>query len=505
MGDKYLIKNGAVIEGFSMGSTLFDIQGTQGQLFSVTDSLYGDIFSVSDITGIPILNVNSNGTVSIDGTLSVNGTGYFNALTLNGNLYSNSQINTNYLFLNSNSSVGNQFLLNASGANYGSIQTLGAAIWGLGTGGGGIDRNINNTALSWSTSGNVGVGYTTDQGYKLAVYGSINIPTSQGYRINGGRFVYYDGTTYIGDVDNINAGSSTIIRSGGLNALTISSTGSSSFLNTVTASQFNGSGAGLTGTASSLTAGSISNFVVSTNRSDSNNYSLPGRTTGMYAIAGGGSNGPGSAYLNLLHMSNATDVAFQIAGGYTSDNMYFRGTSDLGGGASYTPWRTVIHSGNIGSQNVQFANVASNCTNASYVNHYQSRTDAAWYNVVWASGSPSPMYSCDAIQIQSSTGIIKANNFTLGSDIRIKTEIKPISLEYIDIQYKEFELLSNLGEKRYGVIAQELLLLGHPELVSGSDTEIYSVKYIDLFVKEIAYLKNEVKLLKDEIQKLKNI
>jgi hypothetical protein len=55
------------------GGTLLDVQGSAGQLFSVTDSLTGDLFAVSDISGIPILNVNSSGAVDIDGTLAVDG------------------------------------------------------------------------------------------------------------------------------------------------------------------------------------------------------------------------------------------------------------------------------------------------------------------------------------------------------------------------------------------------------------------------------------------------
>jgi hypothetical protein len=49
-------------------AALLDIQGTQGQLFSVTDDLSGDIFSVADISGVPILNVNSSGLFTVDGT-----------------------------------------------------------------------------------------------------------------------------------------------------------------------------------------------------------------------------------------------------------------------------------------------------------------------------------------------------------------------------------------------------------------------------------------------------
>ena len=58
---------------YASGSTVFDVQGSVGQLFSVTDSLTGDIFAVSDISGIPILNVNSNGEVTVDDTLIVSG------------------------------------------------------------------------------------------------------------------------------------------------------------------------------------------------------------------------------------------------------------------------------------------------------------------------------------------------------------------------------------------------------------------------------------------------
>jgi hypothetical protein len=52
-------------------STVVNVQGCAGQLFSVTDNLVGDIFSVSDISGIPILNVNSNGTVCVDSKIMV--------------------------------------------------------------------------------------------------------------------------------------------------------------------------------------------------------------------------------------------------------------------------------------------------------------------------------------------------------------------------------------------------------------------------------------------------
>ena len=68
MANEFKIKKGLLVSG--SGGTLLDVQGSVGQVFSVTDSLTGDIFSVSDVSGIPIFNVNSDGTVTIDGPLT---------------------------------------------------------------------------------------------------------------------------------------------------------------------------------------------------------------------------------------------------------------------------------------------------------------------------------------------------------------------------------------------------------------------------------------------------
>ena len=64
MANEFKVKKGLIVDG---SGTVVDIQGTEGQLFSVTDSLTGDLFSVSDVSGVPILNVNSSGAVTIDG------------------------------------------------------------------------------------------------------------------------------------------------------------------------------------------------------------------------------------------------------------------------------------------------------------------------------------------------------------------------------------------------------------------------------------------------------
>ena len=66
---QYVYYNNRLGIGTSTPSALLDIQGTQGQLFSVTDNLSGSIFAVADISGVPILDVNSSGLVTVDGNL----------------------------------------------------------------------------------------------------------------------------------------------------------------------------------------------------------------------------------------------------------------------------------------------------------------------------------------------------------------------------------------------------------------------------------------------------
>jgi hypothetical protein len=59
--------SGSVLTVVGSGSAqpVFTVQGSQGELFSVTDSLSGSLFSVNDISGLPIMEVFSDGTTLI--------------------------------------------------------------------------------------------------------------------------------------------------------------------------------------------------------------------------------------------------------------------------------------------------------------------------------------------------------------------------------------------------------------------------------------------------------
>jgi hypothetical protein len=56
--------SGSALSVYGSGSAqpVFTVQGSQGELFSVTDSLSGSLFSVNDISGLPIMEVFSDNT-----------------------------------------------------------------------------------------------------------------------------------------------------------------------------------------------------------------------------------------------------------------------------------------------------------------------------------------------------------------------------------------------------------------------------------------------------------
>ena len=56
-----IVTGSLTVEG--SGSTIFEVNGSEGQLFSITDSLSGSLFAVSDVSGLPILEVFSDDRV----------------------------------------------------------------------------------------------------------------------------------------------------------------------------------------------------------------------------------------------------------------------------------------------------------------------------------------------------------------------------------------------------------------------------------------------------------
>jgi hypothetical protein len=76
--------------GNTTSSPLFTVQGSSGELFSVTDSLVGSLYSVNDISGLPILEVFSDNTILMGSyqAPSLNTTARVIATTGTTNVYS---------------------------------------------------------------------------------------------------------------------------------------------------------------------------------------------------------------------------------------------------------------------------------------------------------------------------------------------------------------------------------------------------------------------------------
>ncbi len=76
--------------GNTTSSPIFTVQGSSGELFSVSDSLVGSLFSVNDISGLPILEVFSDNTTLMGSYLapSLNTTARVIATTGTTNVYS---------------------------------------------------------------------------------------------------------------------------------------------------------------------------------------------------------------------------------------------------------------------------------------------------------------------------------------------------------------------------------------------------------------------------------
>ena len=84
-------------------------------------------------------------------------------------------------------------------------------------------------------------------------------------------------------------------------------------------------------------------------------------------------------------------------------------------------------------------------------------------------------------------GTATATNFILSSDKTLKDKIKDIKTNHVDVKWKNFELISEPGVKRSGVIAQELEAK-HPEFIRTDKDGLKSVAYIDLLITKIAEL-----------------
>ena len=106
----------------------------------------------------------------------------------------------------------------------------------------------------------------------------------------------------------------------------------------------------------------------------------------------------------------------------------------------------------------------------------------------------SPSYQLDVNGSGRFTSTVTATNFILSSDERLKENVKKVCDNRVKANWKTFELKTDKGQKRYGVIAQELEKT-NPEFVREDSKGFKSVAYIDLLIAKIAELEARLEKL----------
>jgi hypothetical protein len=113
--------NGSTLTVYGSGSTqpVLTVQGSQGELFSITDSLSGSLFSVNDISGLPILEVFSDNTILM---------GSYIAPSLNTTTKTTTTVGSNTIYTIPTASYNGAFFeytaVSASNARAGSIMAI---------------------------------------------------------------------------------------------------------------------------------------------------------------------------------------------------------------------------------------------------------------------------------------------------------------------------------------------------------------------------------------------
>ena len=188
MANEFKIRKGLIVEGATSG-TVVDVQGSLGQLFSVTDNLTGEIFAVADISGVPIMSINSNGKVGI-GTTS----GAFPLNVVNSS--------TAYVFSETTgAATSSGYRWKTTDSEFAWFSTSGTNALNL------YDYEANATRMVISSAGALrlnayGAGILiSDASGNITTYGGTTPPSGVGA---AGRVAIWDNGTEIGSDTNLN-------------------------------------------------------------------------------------------------------------------------------------------------------------------------------------------------------------------------------------------------------------------------------------------------------------
>ena len=460
------------LKAYPLSNGTLSFEGSAGQLFSITNSLTGTLFSVNDVSGMPSIEVMDTGDVKVaqysgnvgigTGTpntkLSVNGT-----ITTTALLVGNSTVNTQL--------SGNGLILTA-GAN--SIQlTNGTSNW-----------------IGWNTSGTGAPTVTTrSAGTKLLLNPSINA-TATDYAIgleashmwfsganNSSGFKWYSNTTNIMTVNTsilslantsriTFIGNSTVNSSMNLTSLSIrTSTGQVRVGNNTSFTTLSPFGVDMTDTLTGGNFGISANYIYIQSAAPELTVATGNNTTGFNAYAGDSShkidigataNGQTTcnvSTVNTSFMSTGNDTVNAVYGstflriGNTTVNTTINATSITVGsvvanlvsstGYSYNNLTNVPIAANAPYANVTFAstitltdnsNIRITCTGNTMINPPASGTDGSMVRM-WLIASGANV----AVSVNTSIKIPSTSAFTSPQTI-VNTQKARMAIQYDSVR-----------------------------------------------------------------------
>jgi hypothetical protein len=181
-------------KAYELNSGTLSWEGSAGQLFSITNNLTsGSIFSVNDVSGIPSIDVNADGTVLVapyGGSVGIGTTNPQGALDIRVGSASTVTINYGYSQLISSSNPGITFTNNSIGNNNTTNFSINASRNNIfGSYNNGAMSGNQNTIVGYNNNGNI-------SGSNNNIFGSSNLGSLTG-----------NDNILIGDSNNYGGGS----------------------------------------------------------------------------------------------------------------------------------------------------------------------------------------------------------------------------------------------------------------------------------------------------------
>lgn len=198
----------------------------------------------------------------------------------------------------------------------------------------------------------------------------------------------------------------------------------------------------------------------------------------------------------MANMNTAKVIGRMTAGTGVPEEIAVSGTGNVAmtTSAAFTTPNIGNATGNI-SGNAATVTVGANADNATYYPLFSTS----------ATGSLSPKTTAAKLTFNPYTGVLVATNFQL-SDSTLKRRIKSITnlSDFSNIKFYQFSFKDDkLNKKHYGASAQEIEKI-LPELVNTDEKNIKSVNYTELLIGIIARQAEQIKSLEKRIEILEN-